>query len=112
MQGSCICINFRTEGWIKMFQTYGPLVDATILSSRTVATNDPAIAELFAKESEYFTKKLNSGLQEIKAFGGSGLFTTNTDEEDWKLAHKLLMPAFSPRAIKVNISYIDCVGTF
>jgi hypothetical protein len=22
---------------------------------------------------------------------------------DWKLAHKLLMPAFSPRAIKVNI---------
>lgn len=55
------------------------------------------------KESEYFTKKIgNGGLSEIKAFAGQGLFTTDTDDMDWKLAHKLLMPAFSPRAVKVK----------
>jgi cytochrome P450/NADPH-cytochrome P450 reductase len=73
------------------------------LGRKIVGTNSPEIAELFAKESEYFTKKVSdSGLAEIKAFGGQGLFTTDTDEMDWKLAHKLLMPAFSPRAIKVK----------
>lgn len=68
-----------------------------------VATNDPAIAEIFVKESEYFTKKITNTLKEIKDFAGSGLFTSDSDADEWKLAHKILMPAFSPRAIKVTI---------
>lgn len=91
-----------TEGWVRQFAAHGPLVEVNMLGRKVIGTNDPEIAELFVKESEYFTKKVtNSGLAEIKAFGGQGLFTTDTDEMDWKLAHKLLMPAFSPRAIKV-----------
>ncbi|KAG0171863.1 hypothetical protein DFQ28_000202 [Apophysomyces sp. BC1034] len=89
-----------TQGWVKQFKTYGPLVDVTILGKRTVGTNDPTIAELFVKESEYFTKKIGITLIEVKPFGGQGLFTTDTADDDWQLAHKLLMPAFSPRAIK------------
>jgi cytochrome P450/NADPH-cytochrome P450 reductase len=73
------------------------------LGRKIVGTNDPDIAKLFVKESEYFTKKVGASvLSEFKAFGRQGLFTTDTDEMDWKLAHKLLMPAFSPRAIKVR----------
>ncbi|KAI9256300.1 cytochrome P450 [Helicostylum pulchrum] len=91
-----------TEGWLRQFKKHGSLVEVNILGRKVVGTNDPDIAELFAKESEYFTKKVGAtGLSEIKAFGRQGLFTTDTDEMDWKLAHKLLMPAFSPRAIKV-----------
>ncbi|CAO3620404.1 unnamed protein product [Mucor fragilis] len=91
-----------TDGWVRQFAKYGPLVEVNMLGRKVLGTNSPDIAELFVKESEYFTKKVtNSGLSEIKAFGGQGLFTTDTDEMDWKLAHKLLMPAFSPRAIKV-----------
>lgn len=74
----------------------------SLMGTEVVGTNHPAVAELFAKESEYFTKKIGLNLKEIKAFGGQGLFTTDTDDDDWKLAHKLLMPAFSPRAIKVK----------
>lgn len=88
---------------MRQFKKHGPLVEVNILGRKVVGTNDPEISELFAKESEYFTKKVGStGLNEIKAFGRQGLFTTDTDDMDWKLAHKLLMPAFSPRAIKVN----------
>ena len=87
---------------MKMFRLYGPLVNINFLGTEVYGTNDPTIVELFAKESEYFTKKIGLGLDEIKAFGGSGLFTTDSDDAEWKLAHKLLMPAFSPRAIKVN----------
>ncbi|RCH99088.1 hypothetical protein CU098_003718 [Rhizopus stolonifer] len=91
-----------TEGWVRQFEKHGPLVQVDLLGRNIIGTNDPVYAELFAKESEYFTKKVGAtGLNEIKAFGRQGLFTTDTDEMDWKLAHKLLMPAFSPRAIKV-----------
>ncbi|KAI8377698.1 cytochrome P450, partial [Radiomyces spectabilis] len=90
-----------TEGWVKQFEKYGPLVEVTLLGRKIIGTNDPAIAEICVKESEYFTKKVSvTPLSEVKAFGRQGLFTTDTDEMDWKLAHKLLMPAFSPRAIK------------
>lgn len=95
-----------------MFDTYGPVVNMNLMGEEIVGTNDPAVAELFVKESEYFTKKLSGGLKEIKAFGGQGLFTTNTDDEDWKLAHKLLMPAFSPRAIKVKSCNGEGGGAF
>lgn len=75
------------------------------MGTEIVGTNDPAIAELFVKESEYFTKKIGTTLKEIKDFAGSGLFTSDSDADEWKLAHKILMPAFSPRAIKVKPFY-------
>ena len=82
------------------------MVEVSLFGKILVGTNNPNIAEIFAKESEYFTKKITkSGLGEVKEFAGQGLFTTDTDEMDWQLAHKLLMPAFSPRAIKVRLGY-------
>ncbi|KAK4512250.1 uncharacterized protein ATC70_002946 [Mucor velutinosus] len=89
-----------TAGWAAQFKAYGNIAIVSILGTEMVGTNDPDIAELFVKESEYFTKKIGNTLKEIKDLGGNGLFTTNTSDEEWKLAHKLLMPAFSPRAIK------------
>ncbi|ORY94519.1 cytochrome P450 [Syncephalastrum racemosum] len=99
-----------TMGWCRMFADYGPLVSISILSNEVIGTNDPAIAELFAKESEYFTKKLSAGLLQVKNFAGQGLFTTDTDDMDWKLAHKLLMPAFSPRAIKAYLHDMGAIS--
>lgn len=37
-----------------------------------IGTNDPAIAELFVKESEFFTKKIGNTLKELKDFAGQG----------------------------------------
>ncbi|KAI8803638.1 cytochrome P450 [Cladochytrium replicatum] len=84
----------------KLHSDHGPLVHLTIFGRDIVTTNDPKYAEIFAKEGEYFTKKVLGILSEVKPVGGQGLFTTNSDDPDWKLAHKLLMPAFSPKAIK------------
>ncbi|KAI9363256.1 cytochrome P450 [Pilaira anomala] len=87
-------------GWAKQFSAYGNVASVSIFGTELVATNDPAIAEIFCKESEYFTKKITNTLKEIKDFAGNGLFTSDSDDDEWKLAHKILMPAFSPRAIK------------
>ncbi|OBZ91248.1 hypothetical protein A0J61_00693 [Choanephora cucurbitarum] len=88
------------EGWMRQFENLGPLVKVDFLGRTFVGTNSPVYAEIFAKESEYFTKKAGAtSLKEIKEFARQGLFTTDTEDIDWKLAHKLLIPSFSPRAI-------------
>lgn len=81
------------------------MIDAGIFSSTVYSTCDPSTAEAFVKESEFFTKKVGGNLLEAKAFTGNSLFTSNTDDVDWQLAHKLLMPAFSSRAIKVVVTH-------
>ena len=53
-----------------------------------------------AADDARFDKFVTSGLGLLRVGGGSGLFTADTDDPDWELAHKLLMPAFSTQAIK------------
>jgi cytochrome P450/NADPH-cytochrome P450 reductase len=101
------CLFYRAAGWGKQFAAYGNLASVSVLGTEMIGTNDPAIAEIFAKESEYFTKKIGATLKEVKEFAGNGLFTSDSDNDEWKLAHKLLMPAFSPRAIKVKQKKIN-----
>ena len=47
-----------------------------------------------------FDKRLHGPLQEIRTFAGDGLFTANTEEPNWQLAHKILMPAFGAASMK------------
>jgi cytochrome P450 len=47
-----------------------------------------------------FDKYVVSGLGLIRAGSPNGLFTADTDDPQWVLAHKLLMPAFANQAIK------------
>ena len=93
--------NSSVEGFHRQFQKHGNLIEFGMFSQTIYSTDDPAIAEAFAKESEFFTKTISGALKEVKEFAGNGLFTSNTDDMDWQLAHKLLMPAFSTRAVKV-----------
>lgn len=92
------------EGFQQQFKKHGNLVNAGIFSETIYGCNDPATAEAFVKESEFFTKNVGGNLIEVKAFTGNGLFTSDTKDMEWQLAHKLLMPAFSSRAIKVFVT--------
>ncbi|NQU36657.1 MAG: cytochrome P450 [Actinobacteria bacterium] len=69
-----------------------PAVKNYMLVSHNVidqATNDAA-----------FDKYVVSGLGLIRAGSPNGLFTADTDDPQWVLSHKLLMPAFATKAIK------------
>ena len=47
-----------------------------------------------------FTKALAPGVEDLRMFVADGLFTAETDEPNWRLAHDLLMPAFSKSAMR------------
>ena len=47
-----------------------------------------------------FRKIPGPGLRAVRAFAGDGLFTAFSDEENWGRAHRILLPAFSQRAMR------------
>ncbi|KAF2092465.1 cytochrome P450 [Rhizodiscina lignyota] len=85
----------------RMFETYGPVIKTTDMGRTTYLTNDPAIAAIAFEESPFFTKKINKDhpLYGIK-HNEAGLFIADSDAPEWKITHKFITPAFTPKAIR------------
>lgn len=49
---------------------------------------------------ERFSKVVTAGLKEIRNGTHDGLFTANQGEENWAIAHRVLVPAFGPLMIR------------
>ena len=43
----------------------------------------------------------------MRQFAGDGLFTADTQEPNWQKAHRILMPAFGPAALKRMFAGMD-----
>lgn len=57
-----------------------------------------------ACDESRFEKNVWAPLQNVRSFAGDGLFTSWTEEPNWRKAHNILMPSFSQRAM---IGYHD-----
>ncbi len=76
------------------------------LGSRTsiFVTDADLVAEL-CNETR-FRKVPGPALRIVRAFAGDGLFTAYSEEPNWGKAHRILMPAFSQRAMR---GYFDVI---
>jgi cytochrome P450/NADPH-cytochrome P450 reductase len=63
-----------------------------------VVTNAALTAEL--SDETRFRKMLGKALWRVRDLAGDGLFTARGDEPNWARAHRVLMPAFSQRAMR------------
>ncbi|HEX8383862.1 MAG TPA: cytochrome P450 [Sphingomonas sp.] len=67
-------------------------------------TDPDLIAEL--SDETRFRKMPGPGLRVVRRFAGDGLFTAFSDEPNWGKAHRILLPAFSQRAMR---GYFDMI---
>jgi cytochrome P450/NADPH-cytochrome P450 reductase len=76
------------------------------MGSRTVifVTDADLAAELC--DERRFRKTLGPALRAVRHFAGDGLFTAFSDEPNWGRAHRILLPAFSQRAMR---GYFDVI---
>jgi cytochrome P450/NADPH-cytochrome P450 reductase len=51
-------------------------------------------------DEKRFTKKITGGIIEARNIANDGLFTAYTEEPNWGIAHRILMPAFGPLATR------------
>ncbi|MFM9978884.1 MAG: bifunctional cytochrome P450/NADPH--P450 reductase [Sphingomonadaceae bacterium] len=61
-------------------------------------THPDLVAEL--SDETRFRKIPAGGLRLVRKFAGDGLFTAFSDEANWGKAHRILLPAFSQRAMR------------
>ncbi|WP_068426999.1 bifunctional cytochrome P450/NADPH--P450 reductase [Piscicoccus intestinalis] len=85
---------------MKLAQQYGEIIKHQFPGRPPVYfVSSQRLVDELCDESR-FDKRVHTPLENIRAFAGDGLFTAYTPEENWGKAHRILMPAFSPVALK------------
>ena len=74
---------------------YGEIFSLTIFGKRRTFITTQALADEVCDEKR-FGKTVQAGLNELRKGVGDGLFTAHTEEENWSIAHRVLVPAFGP----------------
>ncbi len=86
-------------GPMDLAKEYGPLFRLEVLGRELLIVSSQELVNELCDESR-FDKKLHSALQGVRDFTGDGLFTAETQEPNWGAAHRILMPAFGPAALR------------
>ncbi|CAF0931376.1 unnamed protein product, partial [Didymodactylos carnosus] len=91
--------NFVLGSFERLKKLYGDIYRLTILGKKVVVVSNHELVDFVCDESK-FDKAVDGVLEEMRALGGDGLVTAHTSEPNWKLAHKILIPAFGAHAIR------------
>jgi cytochrome P450/NADPH-cytochrome P450 reductase len=83
----------------RLAKDYGPIFKLGGLGKEAVFVSGFSLVDEVCDQKR-FDKKLGAGLVQVRSFAGDGLFTAYTREPNWRLAHRILLPAFSSRAIQ------------
>ena len=78
---------------------YGPAYKLQILGRQSIMITTQELLNEMCDEKR-FHKQPTGPLIELRSGLGDGLFTAFSFEENWGLAHRILMPMFGPLAIK------------
>lgn len=77
----------------------GPIFELKVFRQRFVFVTDALLAAELSDE-HVFEKALSPALESLRDVAGQGLFTAYTEEPNWRLAHDLLLPAFTRTAMQ------------
>jgi cytochrome P450 / NADPH-cytochrome P450 reductase len=88
------------QGLMKLAQEHGPVFLLELPGRpRTIVVSSQRLVHELCDETR-FEKQLHQPLRQVREFAGDGLFTAETGEHNWELAHRILMPAFGPAALR------------
>jgi len=82
----------------RLTRQYGEIYQLKLGGRAPIFVNSVALTDELCDESR-FSKKVAGALEEIRHGAHDGLFTAHTGEENWGIAHRVLMPAFGPLAV-------------
>ncbi|WNC16559.1 bifunctional cytochrome P450/NADPH--P450 reductase [Brevibacillus brevis] len=87
-----------TLSFCRLADEYGPLFRFEGFGRSVLIVSGPDLVAEVCDESRF--DKAIGHLLKVRDFAGDGLFTSLTEEPNWKKAHQILMPSFSQQAMK------------
>ncbi|KAF7524958.1 hypothetical protein G7054_g11240 [Neopestalotiopsis clavispora] len=94
-----IDLDAALESMVKLADTYGPLFKITFNGQTELVACSQEIVNELCDETRFY-KAVSGGIERLRPGTGDGLFTAYDGEEGWEIAHRILMPAFGPIAIR------------
>ena len=76
----------------------GPIIRMDMMGTPLVVVSGHDLVDELCDESR-FDKAVRGALRRVRAIGGDGLFTGDTQEPNWQKAHNILLPTFSRQAM-------------
>lgn len=89
----------HVQDLMKLTREYGPIYRLSLPGHSMIAVSGYDLVKELSDETR-FDKKVWTPLNNVRAFGGDGLFTSWTHEPNWHKAHNILLPNFSMRAMQ------------
>lgn len=87
------------QALMKLARQHGPIFRLRVGPRKIVVVSGYDLVDEIC-DDERFDKMLGAGLVSARAIAGDGLFTSWTQEPNWKKAHNILLPSFAMRAIR------------
>ncbi len=87
------------QSLMRLARLYGPIFRLQLPGREMLVVSSQALVDELCDEQR-FDKKVHAPLENIRTFAGDGLFTAYTHEPNWAKAHRILMPAFGPAAMR------------
>lgn len=86
-------------GLMRLAEEYGPIFRLDLPGQDMIVVSSRELVDELCDENR-FDKVLHAPLLQVRDFTGDGLFTAETAEANWGAAHRILMPAFGPAALR------------
>lgn len=83
---------------MRLRSLYGPIYQLKLIDTLAIVSSEKLVNHI--SDESLFQKYISNPLKQVRHFAGDGLFTAYGDEHNWHLAHRILVPAFGPLAIK------------
>ncbi|TNM40431.1 cytochrome P450 [Nocardioides albidus] len=90
--------NTPVQSLMRLARMHGPIYQLNVPSPLIVVSSQELVDEVC--DTSRFDKSVAGALRNVRDFTGDGLFTAHTTEQNWAVAHRLLMPAFGPLGIR------------
>jgi len=94
-----IDVRAPAQSLMRLARTYGPIYRLRLPSGDRLVVCSQALVHEVSDDTR-FDKKVHRALENIRDFAGDGLFTAYTEEPNWGKAHRILMSAFGPAALR------------
>jgi cytochrome P450/NADPH-cytochrome P450 reductase len=99
--GNAPSIDIETpiQSMMQLAQELGPVYRLQFPSQTILVVGEHTLVDEVCDEAR-FEKIVHAPLRELRDLGGDALFTADNDAPAWAIAHRVLMPAFSPLAMR------------
>ncbi len=86
------------QSLMELTRELGPIIRMDMMGTPLVVVSGHDLVDELCDETR-FDKAVRGSLRRVRAIGGDGLFTGDTQEPNWSKAHNILLPTFSRQAM-------------